>query len=459
MATDNKIVKDDEERENKKGIIIFIIILALLLALFIGIRALTDKKDDKKKKEDTTEEVTGDDEVVKEDDEEDSYVEDTTIKTTSKVKRTSNKKTASLSLVLLGDDTIYVDYDGTYIEKGTYALDTKEGNLTNSVVKTIYLNGKVVDSIDTTNGGSTYTIKYTITNSRGDVKTVTRTVVIKKADVELTLNGEESVTLEYKSGTYTEEGAIAITSTGDNISSSIEKEITLDGNSCDSISNSNIGTYVITYKVEYANKEYSVERTIEVKDTTAPVITTDKDEYKYLVDSTEGAQITKDELEALFSVTDLDTNLTKTLTDIDNNEITYIDKTIKGEYQVLYTVKDSSNNETSKTITVKVMTDTTAPELTVTDNSDDTNYVYSMSATDDYSDTDKITYSYALVDDKNVDLTTVTWTSLTSTELTYTKAREDSTTAVTKYLVIKVADENGNEKTSEMFEIKIEPLN
>ncbi len=458
MAT-NKIVENDEREENKKGIIIFIIILILLLALFIGIRAFSDKKEDKKeKKEPKIEEVQKEDVVEGEEQNDYSYV--ATTKKTSKVKKTSNRNEETketLSLVLKGSNVIYVDYADNYLDEGAYALDTKDGDLSVSIVKTIYLNGTVVDRIDTTNSNATYTIKYVVTNSRGESKEIIRTVIIKEADVTIALNGNSEETMEYHVSnptTYNDLGATATTSDGKNIPVTTTTTLN-DAAYTGNVSSQTKGTYKITYTASYNGKEYQTERTVVVADTTAPVVTTEKDEYKYLVAETATSEITLTDIENLFTISDEDANITKTLMDANNVEMTTnISKTIEGEYTITLTATDSSNNTTSKAIVIKVMNDTEAPVVTVTDvSTNPSEYQFEITATDNYSTLENITFSYAVID--NVGGEIFTFNDLQSNTFSLTKAVETSTTAVTKYVIVKATDENGNESVSDLIEVVV----
>lgn len=434
-----------EEKENKKSIIIFIVILALLLALFIGIRAFSDKKEENKNKDQSTPDAKTEEVIKEKEEQEEEDVVSTKKETKTVVKKTTNKVEEEkdvLSLVLTGEEVIYVDYADIYVDKGAYALDTKEGDLSLSIVKTIYLNGQVVDTIDTTNAGATYTIKYTVTNSRGEEKVVTRTVIIKQALVTLTLNGASESTLEYKSDTYEEAFATAKTDTNEDLTSTITKTVTYNGNPyTGEITSNQLGEYIITYSVEYQGKTYQVKRYVYVKDTIAPVITSLKEEYKYLVENVEGASISKEELLSLFSVTDLDQNLTITLTDTDNNEVLSIDKTVEGEYTLVLTVKDSSNNENSKAIVIKVMNDTLAPTYTsnmeeVTNEEDGSvKYVFTiLNLGDNYSETSSIKTYYSF------DQTT--WNEFTDS---FDLNKSIDPACVEKQVYIKAVDENGNE--------------
>ncbi len=442
MAT-NKNVEEKEREENKKGLILFIILLILLLALFIGIRALSSKKEDKKEqKEPTTEQVVEDKTMDETVEEENPYVY--TEQKTTKVKKTSNNQEQknTLTLVLKGDNVIYVDYSDEYIDEGAYALDTKDGDLSVSIVKTIYLNNRVVDFIDTTNSGAVYTIKYVITNSRGETKEVVRTVIIKQAEVTIALNGNSEEKLEYQVSnrvTYTDLGATATTSNGINIP--VTSTITRNGEMYEgNISSDQLGTYIITYTATYNDKNYVVTRTVRVEDTVAPVITTEKETYKYLVE--EEAELTLDEIKALFNVTDEDTNIITTLTDADGVEMTTnISKALEGEYTIILSAKDRSNNVSERAISISVMKDTEAPTVTITNiATSETEYTIEFSVSDNYSENENIAISYALLDGTGGDIDFI---DLENGQYSFTIPVTDIGTA--KFIAIKVKDECGNE--------------
>lgn len=473
----NHVVENNEREENKKGLIVFIIVLILLLALFIGIRALSDKKENKEEENKQPIEDVVDEEETDEDEtteEESTYVYTPTktnkvTKTTNEVKKEEEveEEQETLTLRLNGSNVVYVDYASTYIDEGAYAMDTQDGDLSITIVKTIYLNGVVVDQIDTTKENATYTIKYVVTNSRGESKEIERTVIIKastSSEVILTLNGNKEEEMEYNVSNptvYTDLGATAKTSDGENIPVTVS--MMLDGSAyTGTISSETKGTYVITYTASYDGKDYTVQRTVVVADTTAPVITTEKDEYKYLVDTKNpNAELTLENLNKLFTVTDEDSNVTSVLTDEENVELTTnISLTVEGEYSIMLTATDSSNNTSSKTIAIKVMEDVEYPEVLLTDNSyiDQTFYQFEITATDDYSDPEDMTYSYAIVEDPT-DLENAVWNELANNNtFTMEKAEADSPTAVTRYVIGKATDETGKESMSKnLVEVFIEP--
>lgn len=84
------------------------------------------------------------------------------------------KPIGETSIYLLGvngDINVYLKVGEKYVEPGYNAIDTVDGNLNNKV--------KIDSNVDTSKAG-TYRIIYTVVNSSGITKSVTRTVVVKK---------------------------------------------------------------------------------------------------------------------------------------------------------------------------------------------------------------------------------------------------------------------------------------
>ena len=85
--------------------------------------------------------------------------------------------TSQTKITLLGKEEVYIAIFGTYKEDGFAALDSKDGNITKNVV--------VTHNIDNTKPGKYY-IKYSVTNSKGEVIERTRTVNVLLVDFLLT---------------------------------------------------------------------------------------------------------------------------------------------------------------------------------------------------------------------------------------------------------------------------------
>lgn len=96
------------------------------------------------------------------------------------------KKTGTITFTLLGDNPMLIENGATYTEPGYRVFDTIDGNIINKV----RVEGKV-----NTNLPGTYNITYTITNSTGITKTLTRKVLVA-SDITIKLTNQ---TKEYNS--------------------------------------------------------------------------------------------------------------------------------------------------------------------------------------------------------------------------------------------------------------------
>ncbi len=465
MATNN-------ENENKRGIILFISILVILLLLFIGIRACSNKKvDSNKKKDDGTpiEDVIIDDNED-EDENETLYVASTSNNNTAKVTKAvakTEEEVPVLTLELNGNSTVEIEYKGAFSDDWVNAFDTKEGDLSQSVVKTVYLNDQVVDTIDTNNAGATYTIKYVVTNSRGETKTVTRTVKIKVPDVYFSLKGQNPVPIEYNTSNptnYNDAGVEATLSTdGSDISGSTNTTITKDGQVyTGDVSSSEKGEYIYTYTLEYNNKTYTETRTVTVEDTTDPEVTSVEDSYEYLLDA--NGVVSINDITSLFSYSDQDSNLTATLADENGNPLTAdISKATVGEYPFTMNVEDTAGNIGTKTITIKIVEDTTAPTFNVNSSGSPTltgnignrkmQFTYAVSnINDDYTDSGDVIIEYSTDGS--------TWTRLNGNNIqislnTTYSYRNWEYTSVAATLYVRATDNSNN--TSDITQINIDP--
>ncbi|MDA9027113.1 DUF5011 domain-containing protein, partial [Flavobacteriaceae bacterium] len=152
----------------------------------------------------------------------------------------------------------------------------------------------------------------------------------------ITLNGEATVTIEVDS-TYTD----ALATATDNYDGDITSSIVTSG----SINLSIVGTYTITYNVTDANGNTAVEvtRTVNVVDTTAPVITVTTGTDTVEQGSTwTDAGATADGSEAVTASGTVEINTV-------------------GTYIITYTATDEAGNVGTVTRTVNVVADTTAP--------------------------------------------------------------------------------------------------
>lgn len=159
--------------------------------------------------------------------------------------------------------------------------------------------------------------------------------------VDLSLNGDKTLVLEY-GATYDEPGATAV-GYGTLLSREPQElEVQIDN----PVDSSKLGTYQVTYHAEFESTEVTVNRTVNVVDTKAPEITlVSKPEHFTLPNQPyeEEGYTARDNYDG-----DLTANVTAT----------------EQDGKVIYTVADSSGNET---VVERVIyyNDPVAPELTL----------------------------------------------------------------------------------------------
>ena len=216
--------------------------------------------------------------------------------------------------------TVSVESGGSYTELGAIA-DSGE---------TVTASG----TVDTSTVGS-YTITYTATDASGNVGTTTRTVnVVDTTAPVITVTGSNPLTVEL-SGNYTELGATA--DTGETVTPS------------GTVDTSTVGSYTITYTAtDTGGNVTTATRTVNVVDTTAPVITVT------------GSNPLTVELSGTYTELGATADGGETVTPSGT-----VDTSTLGAYTITYTATDSAGNVGTATRTVNVV-DTTAPVITVT---------------------------------------------------------------------------------------------
>ena len=191
-----------------------------------------------------------------------------------------------------------------------------------------------IDSSAFTDVVGTYTITYTATDGTNPATPVTRTVnVVDTTAPIITLTGDDPQIIEQGAG-YTELGA----------SADDGSTVTIDSSAFTNV----VGTYIITYTATDGTNQATATRTVNVVDTTAPIITL-TGANPQTIES--GADYTE-----LGATTD------------DGSEVS-IDSSafmdVVGTYTITYTATDGTNPATPVTRTVNVV-DTTAPIITLT---------------------------------------------------------------------------------------------
>nr|WP_246615964.1 immunoglobulin-like domain-containing protein [Aquimarina litoralis] len=251
------------------------------------------------------------------------------------VTRTVNVADTTVPVIVLnGLPIVVAEAANPYVDAGAIATDAVDGSLTASIV--------VVNPVNVLIPG-TYLVTYNVSDAAGNAAAqVTRTVIVQDSTVPvITLLGSPTVTVEAGSS-YTDAGATA--------SDTLDGDITADIVVVNPVNTSVLGTYTVTYNVEDASSNSAVEvtRTVNVVDTTAPVITLN------------GANPQTIELGAGY------TELGATT---DDGSAVVIDASAfvdaVGSYTITYNAADASGNnavEVSRTVNV---VDTTAPVITL----------------------------------------------------------------------------------------------
>lgn len=237
-------------------------------------------------------------------------------------------------ITVTGSSSLTVEGGSVYIDDGATALDTVDGPVSVSSS----------GSVDTSITG-TYTITYTATDTAGNTATSTRSIeVVDTTAPVITLLGSDPVTIEAGS-TYTDAGATV----SDNISTPITA--TASG----TVSTFVVGTYVIEYNAVdgSGNVAATVTRTVNVVDTTAPVINiTGQNPNIVTINNVyvDSGATASDLVDGIITVTSTSTVDTATL----------------GTYAVTYFATDLSGNSASASRSVIVIPpDTTAPVITI----------------------------------------------------------------------------------------------
>ena len=164
-------------------------------------------------------------------------------------------------ITLVGANPQTIEVGSGYVELGATALDNYDGDITGSIV---------IDSsaVNTAVVGS-YSVTYDVVDANGNPAVqVTRTVdVVDTTIPAITLVGSNPQVINVFSP-YVELGATAL----DNYDGDITGSIVIDSSA---VNTAVVGSYSVTYDVVDANGNPAVQviRTVDVVDTTAPIIT------------------------------------------------------------------------------------------------------------------------------------------------------------------------------------------
>lgn len=238
------------------------------------------------------------------------------------------------TITILGDNPVTIEAGSTYTDAGATATDNYNNDVTSSIT--------VSSTVDSTITGS-YTVTYTVSDASGNQATAVRTVIVEDSTPPtIALIGSNPVTVEAGS-TYTDAGATATDAYDGDLTSSITTTSNVDTNA--------VGTYTVTYTISDSSaNSATASRTVNVVDTTAPVITIT------------GANPVDVDLGATYSdagatATDVhDGDLTSSITVSSN-----VDTNTAGTYTVTYTVSDAAGNQATETRTVNVIDNSNNP--------------------------------------------------------------------------------------------------
>jgi hypothetical protein len=234
-------------------------------------------------------------------------------------------------ITLEGEVTVTLEVGTSYTDEGVTANDNLDGDITDNIV--------IINNVDSSVVGE-YTITYNVSDANGNVaEEVTRTVNVVDTTVPvITLEGEVTVTLEVGTS-YTDEGTTA----NDNYDGDITDNIVIINN----VDKDVVGEYTITYNVSDVNGNVAEEvtRTVNVVDTTVPVITL---EGEVTVTLEVGTSYTD---EGATANDNYDGDITDNIVIINN-----VDKDVVGEYTITYNVSDVNGNdavEVTRTVNVE----------------------------------------------------------------------------------------------------------
>ena len=232
-------------------------------------------------------------------------------------------------ITVIGDNPATVELGDSYVDQGATAFDEFHG------VTSVTSSG----TVDTSTVG-TYTITYSATDLDGNSASATRTVnVVDTTAPVVTVTGDNPATVEL-GGTYTDAGATATDASG-----------AVTAVASGTVDTTTVGSYVITYtSTDASGNSGTATRTVNVVDTTAPVVTATGDNPATV-------ELGGTYTDAGATATDASGDVT-VVTSGDT-----VDPDTLGTYTITYTSTDASGNAGTATRTVNVV-DTTAPVFT-----------------------------------------------------------------------------------------------
>ena len=254
-------------------------------------------------------------------------------------------------ITLSGESSITLEVmQDTYTEYGATAVDVVDGDVTSKIVT----NNSTVDLSVI----GTYTVTYDVSDNAGNnAIQVIRTVVVQDTTPpEISLIGENTITLEAKQDTYIEYGATA----EDTYDGTISDKIIINSSA---VNTDVVGTYEVTYDVSdnAGNNAIQKKRTVIVQDTTPPDLSFNSLQDP-LGDGSGTVTLERGEAYTELGATATDTydgNLTSDVV-VDSSAVNV---NVSGDYTVTYDVTDNSQNKAPKLARTVKVRDTTLPEM------------------------------------------------------------------------------------------------
>ena len=246
-------------------------------------------------------------------------------------------------ITLVGANPQTIEVGSPYVELGATALDNYDGDITSSILID-------ASAVNTAAVGS-YTVTYNVTDTAGNAAPqITRTVdVVDTTIPTITLVGADPQTIEVGSP-YVELGATA----WDSVDGDLTGSIVIDASA---VNTSLLGSYTVTYDVVDANGNPAVQvtRTVDVVDTTPPVIS--------LVGANpQTIQVGSPYVELGATALDnYDGDITASIV----TDASAVNRSLVGSYTVTYNVTDTAGNAAPQITRTVDVVDTTIPTITL----------------------------------------------------------------------------------------------
>ncbi|MBC2207156.1 immunoglobulin-like domain-containing protein [Listeria booriae] len=257
-----------------------------------------------------------------------------------------NTTTKTITVTVTSNDAPVIVASDQTIKKGkafdvmagVSASDLEDGNVTSGITVT-------ANDVDTNTVG-TYHVTYSVTDSDGNTTTKTITVTITSNDAPTFTTSDVYLKVGDKFNPY---AGITASDTEDG---DLTDRIDIDSSNVDM---TQAGTYAVEYSVtDSDNNTTKITRHVYVRTNDKPVI--------HASDQTFKAGASFDPLAGMSASDtedgDITANVTVTANDVDANQA--------GTYHVTYSVTDSDDNTTTKTVTITVLTNE-KPVITAAD--------------------------------------------------------------------------------------------